>query len=92
METIYTAIITGVVTVFGSGAAWTFYEKRMRLKHKTRTNEKALFRNELMSRIGKLEKKLKTEEEKNDELQEAVKELSITVATLSTRIEYINNE
>ena len=89
-----TVLIT-LVTVLGSGAAWQFYEKRMRLRHEESEKEKQehlLYRDDLRERVAVLESKLEESQNEKGELLEAYRMLSEQTAALRVEVEFLKKE
>ena len=89
-----TVLIT-LVTVLGSGAAWQFYEKRMRLRHEESEKDKQehfLYRDDLRERVAVLESKLEQSQKEKVELLETLRELSEQTAALRVEVEFLKKE
>lgn len=84
MENIYTVLIT-IVTTLGGASAWRYYEKRAESKEK----DEHWIKNDCQTRITKLEALLEQSSKEKDELRNMVLKLSIQVAELVTKINYL---
>ena len=78
-----TVLIT-LVTVLGSGAAWQFYEKRMRLR--------ADQEEDLRERVAVMESKLEQSQKEKVELLETLRTLSEQTAALRVEVEFLKKE
>ena len=89
-----TVLIT-LVTVLGSGAAWQFYEKRMRLRadqEEKDKNEHLLYRDDLRERVAVLESKLEDSRKEKEALLETLRTLSEQTAALRVEVEFLKKE
>ena len=89
-----TVLIT-IVTVLTSGAAWQFYEKRMKLnadQEATDKKEHLLFRDDLRERVAILESKLEESQKEKVELLESLRTLSEQTAALRVEVEFLKKE
>lgn len=83
------------ITVLGSTAAWSFYEKRMKLRfHEDREDERQqhLFRDDLRERVAVLEAKLETSYKEREELQSEIRKLSEATAAMRVEIDFLRKE
>jgi len=85
-------LFTALIAILGSGAAWKFYEKRLKLKHDDTQAEKTLFRNELRSRINTLEKDLDDEQIKREQDRAELTKLSSDIAALRVKVDFLGRE
>lgn len=87
VESIYTVIVA-VITVLGSAGAWRYYERKAQLKKE----EDNFIRDECRNRILKLETLLEQSSEEKDELRETVLKLTKEVASLHTKVDFLERE
>lgn len=95
MEKNFITIAVTLITVLGSTAAWDFYKKRLDMKKKEeseKTEEKNLYRDDLKDRVSKLEQLLAESADEKDKLRDKVIALTADVATLSTKVEFLEKE
>lgn len=95
MEGNFTTIVITLITVLGSTAAWDFYKKKLDMKKKEESEdkeEKNLYRDDLKDRVSKLEQLLIDSALEKDKLRDKVIALTAEVATLSTKVEYLEKE
>lgn len=86
-ENLTTIIITLVSVLFGAGG-WKFYEfliKNKREKQKEDLSENNIFRDDLISRVDKLEAD-------KDNCLNSLLEISKEVSSLSTKVEFLERE
>jgi predicted nuclease with TOPRIM domain len=82
------AILITVVSVLGSGAAFQFYEKRMRLKreiNKEDKSEQALWRDDLRGEVDRLRAMV-------DEHRDIIMSLTAENSTLKERVSHLEKE
>ena len=82
------AIFITVITVLGSGAAFQFYEKRMRFKrevNKEDKSEQALWRDDLRSEVDRLRSMV-------DEHRDIIMNLTAENSTLKERVAHLERE
>ena len=95
MEKNFITIAVTVITVLGSTAAWDFYKKKLDMKKKEESEEKEeknLYRDDLKDRVSKLEHLLAESAVEKDKLRDKVIALTADVATLSTKVEFLEKE
>jgi chromosome segregation ATPase len=95
MEKNFITIAVTLITVLGSTAAWDFYKKKLDMKKKEESEEKEeknLYRDDLKERVSKLEQLLKDSAAEKDTLRDKVIALTADVATLSTKVEFLEKE
>jgi predicted nuclease with TOPRIM domain len=82
------AILITVVSVLGSGAAFQFYEKRMRLKreiNKEDKSEQTLWRDDLRNEVDRLRSMV-------DEHRDIIMSLTAENSTLKERVTHLEKE
>lgn len=82
------AILITVITVFGSGAAFQFYEKRMRLKKEIKQEDKSeqtLWREDLRAEVDRLRSIV-------DEHRDIIMSLTAENSTLKERVAHLERE
>jgi predicted nuclease with TOPRIM domain len=82
------AILITIVTVLGSGAAFQFYEKRMRLKRdfkKEDKSEQTLWRDDLRNEVDRLRNMV-------DEHRDIITQLTAENSTLKERVGHLERE
>jgi len=95
MEKNFITIAVTLITVLGSTAAWDFYKKKLDMKKKEESenkDEKNLYRDDLKDRVSKLELLLAESADEKDKLRDKVIALTADVATLSTKVEFLEKE
>ena len=95
MEKNFITIAVTLITVLGSTAAWDFYKKKLDMKKKEESEEKEeknLYRDDLKDRVSKLEQLLAESAVEKDKLRDKVIALTADVATLSTKVEFLEKE
>jgi hypothetical protein len=95
MEKNFITIAVTLITVLGSTAAWDFYKKKLDMKKKEESEEKEeknLYRDDLKDRVSKLEHLLAESAVEKDKLRDKVIALTADVATLSTKVEFLEKE
>ncbi len=95
MEKNFITIAVTLITVLGSTAAWDFYKKKLDMKKKEESEdkeEKNLYRDDLKDRVSKLEQLLAESADEKDKLRDKVIALTADVATLSTKVEFLEKE
>ena len=95
MEKNFITIAVTLITVLGSTAAWDFYKKKLDMKKKEESEdkeEKNLYRDDLKDRVSKLELLLAESADEKDKLRDKVIALTADVATLSTKVEFLEKE
>ena len=95
MEKNFITIAVTLITVLGSTAAWDFYKKKLDMKKKEESEnkeEKNLYRDDLKDRVSKLEQLLAESADEKDKLRDKVIALTADVATLGTKVEFLEKE
>jgi chromosome segregation ATPase len=95
MEKNFITIAVTLITVLGSTAAWDFYKKKLDMKKREESEnkeEKNLYRDDLKDRVSKLEQLLAESADEKDKLRDKVIALTADVATLSTKVEFLEKE
>lgn len=92
----YTQIIITLVGVIGSGAIWKYLEARLKAKNEVRKeshqeNDTVQFRDDLKSRVQRLENLLEESSEKVLELTGEVNQLRTEVRFLTRENERLRN-
>lgn len=90
-------IAVTAVTVLGSGAAFTFYTNRMKMKAEERkednaNNDTTLYRDDLKARVRNLEELLAHSANEKDELRSQILELTAEVHSLRVKVDYLEKE
>ena len=90
-------IVVTAVTVLGSGAAFTFYTNRMKMKAEERkednaNNDTTLYRDDLKARVRNLEELLAHSANEKDELRNQVLTLTQEVSALRVKVDYLEKE
>ncbi len=90
-------IVVTVATVLGSGAAFTFYTNRMKMKAEERkednaNNDTTLYRDDLKARVRNLEELLAHSANEKDELRNQVLTLTQEVSALRVKVDYLEKE
>ena len=91
----FISVMITAITVLGSTAAWSFYEKRMKLRfQEDREDERQqhLFRDDLRERVAVLEAKLETSYKEREELQSEFRKLSEATAAMRVEIDFLRKE
>ena len=91
----FISVMITAITVLGSTAAWSFYEKRMKLRfQEDREDERQqhLFRDDLRERVAILESKLETSYKEREELQSEIRKLSEATAAMRVEIDFLRKE
>lgn len=91
----FISVMITAITVLGSTAAWSFYEKRMKLRfQEDREDERQqhLFRDDLRERVAVLESKLETSYKEREELQTEIRKLSEATAAMRVEIDFLRKE
>lgn len=92
-----TEIITIVGGVLGTAGIWKFAEARLRLKaeqkkEETQNSDGVQYRDDLKKRVSKLEELLVESAKEKDELRSQVLKLTEEVASLRTKVEFLEKE
>ena len=88
MDNNITTIIITLVTVLFGGGAWKFYEfliKKKSQDKKEERNEQTMYRDDLRSRVQKLE-------EDKEQCQTTLMEISNKLSALETKVEFLEKE
>tara|TARA_Y100000593_G_C4275730_1_gene319956 strand:- start:481 stop:843 length:363 start_codon:yes stop_codon:yes gene_type:complete len=94
VSSIYTLLIA-IVTAITSAKGWEYWLKRLDIKEKEKdksAQEKNLFRDDLLLRVGALQEKLDSSYKKIESMSERINELSINLAKAEIRIEFLEHE
>jgi chromosome segregation ATPase len=89
------SVLITAITVLGSTAAWSFYEKRLKLQHQNEREEERqqhLFRDDLRERVAVLEAKLESSYREREELQSELRKLSEATAAMRVEIDFLRKE
>ncbi len=86
-----------VVGVLGTAGIWKFAEARMKLKldqkkDETQNSDTVQYRDDLKKRVTKLEELLVESAKEKDELRKQLLKLTSEVASLRTKVEYLEKE
>ena len=92
-----TEIITIVGGVLGTAGIWKFAEARLKLKaerkkEETQNSDGVQYRDDLKKRVSKLEELLVESAKEKDELRSQVLKLTEEVASLRTKVEFLEKE
>lgn len=93
-QNVLTIIIT-LVTVLGSAGAWKFYDTRLTKldnQRKTEKEDENLYREDLRRRISNLEQLLIGSEKEKSKMVDTIIHLTRQVATLETKVKYLEKE
>jgi cell division protein FtsB len=93
-QNVLTIIIT-LVTVLGSAGAWKFYDTRLNKldnQRKTEKEDENLYREDLRRRISNLEQLLIGSEKEKSKMVDTIIHLTRQVATLETKVKYLEKE
>ena len=91
----FISVMITAITVLGSTAAWSFYEKRMKLRFqedREDDRQQHLFRDDLRERVAILESKLETSYKEREELQTEIRKLSEATAAMRVEIDFLRKE
>lgn len=91
---IITVIIT-LITVLGSASAWKFYDTRLNKLNEQRKKERIdenLYREDLRARINNLEQLLIESAKEKSKMIDTIINLTRQVATLETKVKYLEKE
>lgn len=86
-ENLTTIIITAISVIFGAGG-WKFYEFLIRNKReqvKEEKSEQTIYRDDLISRVEKLEND-------KDNCTESLMDMKVSVASLTVKVEFLEKE
>ena len=81
-------IIISLITVMFGGGAWKFYEflvKKKSQDKQTEKSEQTMYRDDLKSRVNKLE-------EDKEECMKSLMEISNKLSSLSTKVDFLEKE
>lgn len=87
-------IIT-VATVLTSAGAWQYYQNRLKLKHKERSEDKSeqtMFRDDLRERVAVLEDKLEEAYSNKRKTEQKLTEVLTQLAEYKVRLEFLEKE
>ncbi len=92
-----TEIVTIVGGVLGTAGIWKFAEARLKVKAEQKkeeieNNDGNQYRDDLKKRVTKLEELLVESAKEKDELRASVLKLTEEVASLRTKVEYLEKE
>ena len=92
-----TEIVTIVGGVLGTAGIWKFAETRLRVKaeqkkEETQNSDGVQYRDDLKKRVSKLEELLVESAKEKDELRAQVLKLTEEVASLRTKVEFLEKE
>lgn len=92
-----TEIVTIVGGVLGTAGIWKFAETRLRVKaeqkkEETQNSDGVQYRDDLKKRVSKLEELLVESAKEKDELRKQVLKLTEEVASLRTKVEFLEKE
>jgi len=92
-----TEIVTIVCGVLGTAGLWKFAETRIKLKAKEKkeqleNDDSHQYRDDLKKRVAKLEDLLEESAREKDELRNSVLKLTEEVASLRTKVEFLEKE
>jgi len=93
-ESIITIAIT-LITVLGSAGAWKFYDTRLNKLNEQRKEERideSLYREDLRVRINHLEQLLIESAKEKSKMIDTIINLTRQVATLETKVKYLEKE
>lgn len=90
-------IILTVIGVLGSGAAWKYFEARLKTKSQEKKTElensdSVQYRDDLKHRVRNLEALLSQNGQEKDELREQVLALTAEVHALRVKVEFLEKE
>ena len=90
-------IILTVIGVLGSGAAWKYFEARLKTrsqekKEELENSDSVQYRDDLKHRVRNLETLLSQNGEEKDELREQVLALTAEVHALRVKVEFLEKE
>lgn len=86
-ENLTTIIITGISVIFGAGG-WKFYEfliRNKREQQKEDYSEQTIYRDDLISRVEKLEND-------KDNCMDSLMDMKVNVASLTVKVEFLEKE
>jgi septal ring factor EnvC (AmiA/AmiB activator) len=90
-------ILTFIASVLGTSAIWKFAETKLKLraeqkKEDVKNNDGVQYRDDLKRRVCKMEDLLKESAKEKDELRKQILNLTEEVASLRTKVEYLEKE
>jgi len=88
-------VVTTAGTIFGSSAAWKYWELRTKEKVKQAEIERKdehLYRDDLRERVAVLESKLSKADQEKHDLQTEMIRLVEKIAALSVEVEFLRRE
>ena len=83
-----TTIIISLITVLFGGGAWKFYEflvNKTSDEKKSQKTEQTMYRDDLKSRVGKLE-------DDKEDCMKSLMEISSKLSSLETKVEFLERE
>lgn len=92
-----TEIVTIVGGVLGTAGIWKFAEARLKVRAEAKreeieNNDGHQYRDDLKKRVSKLEELLENSAKEKDELRSLVLKLTEEVASLRTKVEFLEKE
>jgi uncharacterized protein HemX len=92
-----TEIVTIIGGVLGTAGIWKFAEARLKLKAEQKKDENqnsdtVQYRDDLKKRVSKLEELLEASALEKDELRKQILTLTEQVASLRTKVEFLEKE
>jgi len=92
-----TEIVTIIGGVLGTAGIWKFAEARIKVKAELKkeeieNNDGNQYRDDLKKRVSKLEELLEESAKEKDELRASVLKLTEEVASLRTKVEFLEKE
>jgi uncharacterized protein HemX len=92
-----TEIVTIIGGVLGTAGIWKFAEARLKLKAEQKKDENqnsdtVQYRDDLKKRVSKLEELLEHSAQEKDELRKQILTLTEQVASLRTKVEFLEKE
>ena len=92
-----TEIVTIIGGVLGTAGIWKFAEARLKIKAEQKkeeieNNDGVQYRDDLKKRVTKLEELLEHSAQEKDELRKQILKLTEEVASLRTKVEFLEKE
>ena len=90
-----TTLIYTLITVLFSGAAWKFYESRMKAlvqKNKDQRDHDNMYRDDLRARVKKLEKLLLESSNEKNEMRQQILDCAKELSELRVKVEFLEKE
>ena len=90
-------ILTILAGILGTAGIWKFAETRLKVraeqkKEEIENSDGHQYRDDLKNRVTKLEELLVSSAKEKDELRDSVLKLTAEVATLRTKVEFLERE